>query len=279
MEVVILQEFVARYINLRLFCSSRKKNKLDVIHYFSLFCYEKRRQIIFGGRIYHDVDSSQLIKLPRETKTNNYDYTGVKPTLLLNIYLTGTITLIQNFLSQVNDYISFEKGIDCLLDILGRCRPGAFLLDMAQDYPIPSVSLSLLWSIKVSNASFSLGNVVQGLYFPDHSFDYIPVSYVSLWIPLKKSEWPLSFEGNSKAFKVRRNSLKFSFFLGYTGNESCIKVVFRAVEAGMKHIVTEETRIDLGPNTGNTMRWSQSCTAMAPRLDIQPEKLTSIFGR
>lgn len=44
-------------------------------------------------------------------------------------------------------------------------------------------------NIKLPNASFLLGNVVQGLHFPDHSFDYIQLRvFVDA---LRKSEWPL----------------------------------------------------------------------------------------
>jgi ubiquinone/menaquinone biosynthesis C-methylase UbiE len=103
-------------------------------------------------------------------------------------------TIIRNFQPEVENYISFEKGADCL-DI--GCGPGTFLMDMASDYPkstFVGVDIAAMVNVnfKLPNVSFVLGNVVEGLNFPDNSFDYIQLRvFVNA---LRNEEWPIALK-------------------------------------------------------------------------------------
>lgn len=96
-----------------------------------------------------------------------------------------------NLQPEVEKYLSFEKGVDCLH--IG-CGGGAFLTDMAFDYPksrfvgVDTVQMNNILS-SFPNVSFSLGNVKEGLQFPDNSFDYIEMrEFGNL---LKIDQWPI----------------------------------------------------------------------------------------
>ncbi|KAI9266132.1 S-adenosyl-L-methionine-dependent methyltransferase [Helicostylum pulchrum] len=234
-----------------------------------------------SGRTYHNVDSSAYW-MPRDEE---------EQLRLTGSHFAAKEVFKGNFLPQVEDYISFEKGVDCL-DI--GCGPGTFLMDMAQDYPksnFVGIDIAAMVNInfKLPNVSFALGNVLEGLHFPDNSFEYIQLRvFVNA---LRKDEWPVALKEIHRLLKPGGCVGFFEYEPRETGSEDC-KKVFRAVvklmeyhhqeplaghklkewvvEAGMEHVVTVENAIDCGPDTGSAKRWrwiwSQSCTSMGPYL-------------
>jgi ubiquinone/menaquinone biosynthesis C-methylase UbiE len=67
-------------------------------------------------------------------------------------------------------------------------------MDMASEYPnsnFVGVDIAAMVNVnfKLPNVSFSLGNVIEGLNFPDNSFDYIQFRvFVNA---LRTEEWPI----------------------------------------------------------------------------------------
>lgn len=70
-------------------------------------------------------------------------------------------------------------------------------MDMAQDYPksnFVGIDIAAMVNInfKLPNVSFALGNVLEGLHFPDNSFEYIQLRvFVNA---LRKDEWPVALK-------------------------------------------------------------------------------------
>jgi SAM-dependent methyltransferase len=175
-----------------------------------------------AGRSYHGVESSAYW-LPRDeeeqlrltgvcvydcnhNKTDNSEYIYIfffycSLILLQKKHLAGKCLYLhhitcplnpnRNYQREVDNYISFRDGVDCL-DI--GCGPGTFVMDMASEYPNSNfvgvdISAMVNVSFKLPNVSFSLGNVVEGLNFPDNSFDYIQLRiFVNA---LRTEEWPI----------------------------------------------------------------------------------------
>lgn len=235
----------------------------------------------YEGRSYHNVESSAYW-LPRDED---------EQLRLTGSHFAAKEVFEGNFQPEVENYISFQKGIDCL-DI--GCGPGTFLMDMASEYPnsnFVGVDIAAMVNVnfKLPNVSFALGNVVEGLNFPDNSFDYI---HLRVFVnALRKEEWPIALKEIHRLLKPGGCVGFFEYEPRETGNENC-KTVFRGVvklmehqgqeplagillkdwvvDAGLLHIVTEETSIDCGPDTGRAKRWrwiwSESCTSMGPYL-------------
>lgn len=94
-------------------------------------------------------------------------------------------------MSEVHNYMSFEKGINCLN--IG-CNSGAFLMDFALEYPnsnfagVDPLPISEVITA-LPNVSFSLENVVDGLSIPDNSFDYIQTR--TYGNTLTRDQWPI----------------------------------------------------------------------------------------
>lgn len=104
-------------------------------------------------------------------------------------------------MAEVRDYMSFEKGISCLN--IG-CNSGAFLVDAAVKYPnsnftgVDKVPISEIM-FAMPNVTFVLGYVLDGLDFPDNSFDYIQMrTYASVFT---RDEWPIALREAHRLLK------------------------------------------------------------------------------
>lgn len=131
-----------------------------------------------------------------------------------------------NVQKEVESYISFEKGINCLH--IG-CGAGAFLMDMAVEYPksnfvgVDTVPMAEV-ICKLPNISFSLGNVLDGLKFPENSFDYIQMRVLGNL--LRRDQWPVAIKEVHRLLKPggcvgffeyepRVNNISFNFFFQF----------------------------------------------------------------
>ncbi|KAI7892026.1 S-adenosyl-L-methionine-dependent methyltransferase [Mucor mucedo] len=194
-------------------------------------------------------------------------------------------------MSEVHDYISLEKGMHCLN--IG-CNSGAFLMDYALEYPntkftgVDPVPISEVITA-LPNVTFKLENVVDGLSLPDSSFDYIQVrTYANT---LTRNEWPIVLKEVYRLLKPGGCVGFLEYESRETGNEDCAKVFIAlrnlmeslnqepcagrflkdwVVNTGLEHILTEETNVDCGPDTGKakTVRWfwGECCTYIGPML-------------
>ncbi|KAI8076252.1 S-adenosyl-L-methionine-dependent methyltransferase [Thamnidium elegans] len=196
-----------------------------------------------------------------------------------------------NLQPEVENYLSFEKGVDCLH--IG-CGGGAFLMDMASEYPksrfvgVDTVQMTDILST-FPNISFSLGSVTEGLNLPDNSFDYIEMrEFGNL---LKIEQWPIVLKEVHRLLKPGGCAGFFEYELRETGNDDCARVFMamktlmerqnqdplaaqnlkkRAIDAGLEHIVFSETSVNCGPDTGTakTWRWcwKELCLYVGPFL-------------
>lgn len=125
------------------------------------------------------------------------------------ICVTLFLSVFRNFQPEVEDFISFEKGADCLHIY---CGAGAFITDMAVDYPnsnFVGVDLTISSNImfRLPNVTLLPGNVTQGLDFPDSSFDFINIRVAGTI--LKVSEWPNALK---EAYRLLRPGGCIAFF-------------------------------------------------------------------
>ncbi|KAI8877542.1 S-adenosyl-L-methionine-dependent methyltransferase [Backusella circina FSU 941] len=95
-----------------------------------------------------------------------------------------------NIPKQVLDAISFDdEGVN-VLDL--GCGAGTWIMDVATEYPLTEligVDMCDVFpsSIRPANVNFTLGNVVDGLEFPDNSFDMVHLRFFVC--ALRTNEW------------------------------------------------------------------------------------------
>ncbi|KAG1425587.1 hypothetical protein G6F58_001853 [Rhizopus delemar] len=99
-----------------------------------------------------------------------------------------------NLSCSVQRNLDFEKGIS-VLDV--GCGPGAWIMDMTQDYPnctyhgcdIVDVTNK---NLKIDQFTFNFGNVIQGLPYEDNTFDFVQMRLFTA--ALRKEEWPIALK-------------------------------------------------------------------------------------
>ncbi|KAG1152480.1 hypothetical protein G6F37_008659 [Rhizopus arrhizus] len=99
-----------------------------------------------------------------------------------------------NLSRSVQKNLDFEKGIS-VLDV--GCGPGAWIMDMTQDYPnctyhgcdIVDVTNK---NLKIDQFTFNFGNVIQGLPYEDNTFDFVQMRLFTA--ALRKEEWPIALK-------------------------------------------------------------------------------------
>ncbi|KAI8380338.1 S-adenosyl-L-methionine-dependent methyltransferase [Blakeslea trispora] len=138
------------------------------------------QQRVISERIYHNIESSSYM-LPKDDKEIDrlhQEHFVTKELLGFNI-----MTDALKFLDFQNDQLN-------VLDIC--CGPATWLCETSLKYPnckFIGVDMCSLWPqvIRPINLSFTEANVLQGLPYPDKSFDFIQLRFVLL--AFKTSEW------------------------------------------------------------------------------------------
>ncbi|CAO3629920.1 unnamed protein product [Cunninghamella blakesleeana] len=144
----------------------------------------------FNGRSYHDANSAYW--LPSDDEESDR--------------LTGQHFAIKalfngNIGQCVEDIVPLRTSA-YVLDI--GCASGCWLLDMATEYPnshFMGVDICETFpnSIRPPNTSFKIANVIEGLPFPDNTFDFINLRLFILAI--KKDEWEDVFKEIHRVLK------------------------------------------------------------------------------
>ncbi|CEG64192.1 hypothetical protein RMATCC62417_01213 [Rhizopus microsporus] len=97
-----------------------------------------------------------------------------------------------NVLPHITKALDFNSGVS-ILDV--GCGPGAWVMDMIDDYPNCTYEGCDIVNVIGVNAmpkqfTFTMANVLEGLPYPDNSFDFV---HMRLFIyALKKEEWPIA---------------------------------------------------------------------------------------
>ncbi|ORX57591.1 S-adenosyl-L-methionine-dependent methyltransferase [Hesseltinella vesiculosa] len=88
-----------------------------------------------------------------------------------------------------------------VLDI--GCGPGTWPLEVATDFPSAEVVgvdiVDIFPKTHPTNTTFELGNVVDGLAYPDNSFDVVNMRFFLL--ALRKEEWPKAYAEAQRLLK------------------------------------------------------------------------------
>ncbi|KAI7887959.1 S-adenosyl-L-methionine-dependent methyltransferase, partial [Mucor mucedo] len=96
-----------------------------------------------------------------------------------------------NIMSEALKVIDFQTGGLDILDVC--CGPATWLCETSLEYPnchFAGIDMCSLWPqvIRPVNLSFTEADVLQGLPYPDKSFDFIQMRFVVL--AFKSNEWP-----------------------------------------------------------------------------------------
>ncbi|KAI8069308.1 S-adenosyl-L-methionine-dependent methyltransferase [Gongronella butleri] len=132
------------------------------------------------GRTYHAVEGSQYL-LPKD----NQEIDRQHEQHFLTKELLGC-----NIMADAFKKLDFQHGGLQILDMC--CGAGTWLCETSLDYPscqFVGVDMSNVWPevIRPANLEFTNVNVLKGLPFPDKSFDFVQLRFVSL--AFKNNEW------------------------------------------------------------------------------------------
>ncbi|KAI8360908.1 S-adenosyl-L-methionine-dependent methyltransferase [Choanephora cucurbitarum] len=138
------------------------------------------QQRIISERIYHNIESSSYM-LPKDDKEIDR--------LHQEHFVTKEL-LGFNIMTEAFKFLDFQNDQLNVLDVC--CGPATWLCETSLEYPnskFIGVDMCSLWPqiIKPVNLSFSEANVLQGIPYPDKSFDFIQLRFVLL--AFKTGEW------------------------------------------------------------------------------------------
>ncbi|RUS12979.1 S-adenosyl-L-methionine-dependent methyltransferase [Endogone sp. FLAS-F59071] len=137
---------------------------------------------VIGGRIFHDVGSSAYF-LPHDNREQDR--------LLIHHYCIK-LAFQGNLIAPVEHLLNEGSRV---LDV--GCGPGYWALEVAHDFPMTDVyGIDLVATypaaIRPANTHFYIGNIVEGLAFPDNFFDFIQMR--TFIAALRMHEWPLAIK-------------------------------------------------------------------------------------
>ncbi|KAI8339500.1 S-adenosyl-L-methionine-dependent methyltransferase [Chlamydoabsidia padenii] len=132
------------------------------------------------GRIYHAVEDSQYL-LPRDDP----EIDRLHEAHFLTKELLGC-----NVMADATKHLDFHGDGLQILDVC--CGPATWLCETSLDYPscqFVGIDMSNIWPqvIRPANLEFIEASVLSGLPFPDKTFDFVQLRFVSL--AFKTSEW------------------------------------------------------------------------------------------
>lgn len=139
-----------------------------------------QQQRHINGRVYHATESSSYM-LPRDDKEIDR---------LHDEHFVTKELLGFNIMAEALKSLDFQHGID-ILDVC--CGPATWLCETSLDYPnchFSGIDMCNVWPqvIRPVNLNFTEANILQGLPYPDKSFDFIQMRFVVL--AFKTNEWP-----------------------------------------------------------------------------------------
>ncbi|KAI9021562.1 S-adenosyl-L-methionine-dependent methyltransferase [Phycomyces nitens] len=129
------------------------------------------------GRVYHNVESSTYI-LPQDEEEQDR---------LNSQHFAAKVISNGNILKAIADNLPQEAII---LDI--GCGSGSWVMDIAIDYPgthVTGIDIADIFptTIRPKNVDFKLVNVLDGLPFPDNTFDFVHMRL--LIVAFRRHEW------------------------------------------------------------------------------------------
>ncbi|KAI8638698.1 S-adenosyl-L-methionine-dependent methyltransferase [Parasitella parasitica] len=134
-----------------------------------------------GGRTYHAVESSSYM-LPKDDKEIDR---------LHEEHFVTKELLGFNIMIEALKRLDFQNDSLQVLDVC--CGPATWLCETSLDYPscrFTGIDMCSLWPqvIRPVNLTFTEANVLQGIPYPDKTFDFIQMRFVVLAFRL--NEWP-----------------------------------------------------------------------------------------
>ncbi|KAI9322160.1 S-adenosyl-L-methionine-dependent methyltransferase [Dichotomocladium elegans] len=131
------------------------------------------------GRIYHNIESSSYY-LPRDEEEQdrlNSEHFAIKALFSSNI------------LPSVEQHLPLNANI---LDI--GCGSGSWVMEVAIDHPnahVTGIDMADMFptTIRPENVTFQLCNILDGLPYPDNTFDFVHMR--QLIVALRGTEWPM----------------------------------------------------------------------------------------
>ncbi|KAG1296242.1 hypothetical protein G6F66_003637 [Rhizopus arrhizus] len=199
----------------------------------------------------------------------------------------------RNILKDVCEKLDFKKGIS-VLDV--GCGSGAWILDMVSDYPnctyegcdIEDVTNKRL-SLKQTH--FRTGNVLQGLPYPDNSFDFVHMRLLIL--AFKVEEWPMAIDeilrmtGNEA---VQRILNEIHAVCQSRGQDPRIALKLKNMVAENKHarsVKADYRSVDMASNSMAAKRfiwdWIETVKSMLPvvgsRMGLESKKDQDAYFR
>ncbi|KAI7905052.1 S-adenosyl-L-methionine-dependent methyltransferase [Cokeromyces recurvatus] len=141
---------------------------------------EKPKIRLIDGRIYHSVEGSSYM-LPRDDKEIDR---------LHEEHFVTKELLGFNIMSEALKALDFQNHELEVLDVC--CGPATWLCETSLEYPnchFTGIDMCSLWPqiIRPINLNFTEANILQGIPYPDKSFDFIQMRFVVLAFQI--NEW------------------------------------------------------------------------------------------
>ncbi|GAA5807354.1 hypothetical protein MFLAVUS_000712 [Mucor flavus] len=146
----------------------------------SIILQKPSKRVIYGRSYHANPDSTYM--LPRDDKEIDR---------LHEEHFVTKELLGFNIMVEALKRMDFQSGGLDILDVC--CGPATWLCETSLEYPnchFSGIDMCSLWPqvIRPVNLSFTEANVLQGLPYPDKSFDFIQMRFVVL--AFKTNEWP-----------------------------------------------------------------------------------------
>ncbi|KAG1089290.1 hypothetical protein G6F42_020012 [Rhizopus arrhizus] len=138
------------------------------------------KRIIYG-RTYHAIESSSYM-LPKDDKEIDR---------LHEEHFVTKALLGFNIMIEALKSLDFQNGGLEVLDVC--CGPATWLCETSLEYPncrFTGIDMCSLWPqvIRPVNLTFTEANVLQGIPYPDKTFDFVQMRFVVL--AFRTNEWP-----------------------------------------------------------------------------------------
>ncbi|KAI8067058.1 S-adenosyl-L-methionine-dependent methyltransferase [Gongronella butleri] len=177
--------------------SKKKKNRMsDVVQQQEPPKSESQKSgkavptVMRGGREFHDTKS--VYWLPSDDEEMDR---------LIGQHFALKNVFDGNFCKEILDKVPMQSGTR-VLDI--GCGPGTWIMDVATEYPeLKLVGIDLVdvfpSNIRPPNVTFDVGNILDGLAFPDNSFDVINMRF--FLFAFRKEEWTQAYKEAERLLK------------------------------------------------------------------------------
>ncbi|KAI8047393.1 S-adenosyl-L-methionine-dependent methyltransferase [Gilbertella persicaria] len=171
---------------------SRRNNSLTHEEKSILSKANQPKERIIAGRVYHDVESSSYM-LPKDDKEIDR--------LHQEHFVTKEL-LGFNIMKDALKLLDFQNNQLNVLDVC--CGPATWLCETSLEYPncqFAGIDMCSLWPqiIRPVNLNFTEANVLQGIPYPDKSFDFIQMRFIVL--AFKPNEWSFVFSEIKRVLK------------------------------------------------------------------------------